>query len=238
MLDFIICPNCGEKINLKQCSTKSKLFFSYKICRCCGCNFTTISDKSIKTHIFAYFSILFILAVGDILIGVFSDQITNLLFLIMTSTVILGMGLNFLYQVKFKKNLENPHNCFFIITVNNSRGRMLNYIFENEVPANEYNLKYTEINKNHINILLPCSDIRMLAVTKENLEKLKLYGAYKIIIDKMEYFFILSDLTIDNGNVSLYFKSFKEMPMNNNNLYELNTINDQAICLVKKEVKT
>lgn len=51
--DFIICPNCGKKININTTKVVTADFFRYMICPECNGKFTKIPDSSrfyIKMH--------------------------------------------------------------------------------------------------------------------------------------------------------------------------------------------
>ena len=98
MTDFIVCPNCGRKIICRQCLTRKKLFFCYKICSNCGCNFTKISSYT-RFHIIVYFIVLFILGIGDLLISVLSEKSVHISFIIMFSAAILGVAVYLIQQI-------------------------------------------------------------------------------------------------------------------------------------------
>ncbi len=234
MSDHIICPDCGKKISLNKCPTKIKLFFGYKTCTDCGCNFTAVSDND-KTdlHIVVYFVILGILGGGNLLLYVLNEKASFILFAVMFLAAISGIAVNLNRQKKFINSLTNSSNAFFPITENKKQDKIIKYVYENELSESEKNLKYKAIKKNNINVLLPYPDLYML-FGENSIDKLELYHTYKIVFKGSEIFVILSDIKPNGENILLYFKSFgKGTAIESENEYKLLTLSDEVIGCVK-----
>jgi hypothetical protein len=231
--DFIICPNCGKKVICKQCLTRKKLFFCYKICSNCGCNFTKLIDHT-KFHTIIYFIVLFLLGIGDLLISVLSEKLVHMSFIIMFSAAILGFTVYLIQQRRYVENLNKSTNGFLVIIENKSQDRIIKYAREDTLSEAELRLKFDTIEKNNIIVLLPHYNVKMLLNYKINFCKLKINHFYKLTVNKAECFCVLTDIKEENDFI-LYLKFFDTgEKVNNQNEYDLLTIDDEIIGKVRR----
>lgn len=231
MIDYIICPNCGKKINPKQCETVDKLFFSYKICTNCGSNFTKADGiNKIFFHIIFHNAVLIILGVGNLLLDFANKKVVHILFPIMFSAAAAGIVFNYIQLIKQKKELNNSSNAFLPIIEYKKIDKIFKHVYENELSEKEKELRYLAINTENILYLRPCPNLYMLFKAQISMSKLKNDYTYKILVSRSELFVILSDLRICDENVILCFKSFvKTSLIQKENEYNLLTLNDEMI---------
>lgn len=226
--DFIICPNCGRKVICRQCLTRKKLFFCYKICSNCGCNFTKISSYT-RFHIIVYFIVLFILGIGDLLISVLSEKSVHISFIIMFSAAILGVAVYLIQQIRYAEILNKSTNGFLVIIENKNQDGIIKYACEDTLSEAELKLRYDTIKKENIIVLLPHYNVKVSLNDKHNFGELKVNHFYKLTVNKAEYFCILTDIK-EEGDFVLYLKFFDTgEKFKNENEYDLLTIDDALI---------
>lgn len=236
MPNYIICPNCGKKINNDDLKTIYKLFYAYKVCNECGLKFTKIHARTNVFVALFYIIIYFICIIYLILIGLYYynkilNESTSIIFIyLLVILTVLGIVLNIVNHILCKKSLEKSDNGFLPIIENKNQKNKIQFV--NEKKFKEKNNCYLSAKK--AIVLLPSSNlsITVLMDKKAELAKLHMYNAYKLIHkDFMEYV-ILADYIIDGENIILHIKRFEECQVltSINEKYSLLTIDDDLIC--------
>jgi len=207
---------------------RKKIFFCYKICSNCGCNFTKIPNHT-RFHIIVYFIVLFILGIGDLLISVLSEKSVHISFIIMFSAAILGVAVYLIQQMRYAEILNKSTNGFLVIIENKNQDGIIKYAREDTLSEAELKLRYDTIKKENIIVLLPHYNIKVRLNDKHNFGELKVNHFYKLAVNKAEYFCILTDIK-EEGDLILYLKFFDTgEKIKSENEYDLLTIDDELI---------
>lgn len=237
MPNYIICPNCGKKINNDDLKTIYKLFYAYKVCNECGSKFTKIHARTNVFVALYYIIIYFICIIYLILIGLYYyDKILNestsiiiFIYLLVILTV-LGIVSNIVNHILCKKSLEKSNNGFLPIIENKNGKNKIQFLNEKYFKEKSNDCLPT---KKAI-VLLPSSNfsVTVLVDKKVELAKLHMYNVYKLIHKNFMEYVLLADYKIDGENIILHIKRFEECRVLSsiNEKYSLLTIDDDLIC--------
>lgn len=224
--DFIICPNCGKKININTTKVVTADFFRYMICPECNGKFTKIPDSSrfyIKMHkisIYMLRILIIILTIISIYNSVNNDKsnlnytifqgIMLILVLILFIAVIMSLAIN---DHNCKRIIYKSRNGYLPIENSTDPKKVIDYIDEDlfcKTRKNKIGLDNSVI-KNAL-ILLPKANIIMTIPMISNIKALQIHDMYILLSDKRRYYAILADYGIDVNHITLYFKTMGKIP--------------------------
>lgn len=224
--DFIICPNCGEKININTAKVVTANFFRYMICPECNGKFTKIPDSSrfyIKMHkisIYMLRILIIILTIISIYNSISSDKsnlnytifqgIMLILVLVLFIAVIMSLAIN---DYNCKRIINKSRNGYLSIENSTDPKKVIDYIDEDlfcKTRKNKIGLDNSVI-KNAL-ILLPKANIIMTIPMISNIKALQIHDMYILLSNKHRYYAILADCGIGVDHITLYFKTMGKIP--------------------------
>lgn len=226
MPDFIICPNCGKKININTAKVVTADFFRYMICPECNGKFTKIPDSSsfyIKLHkisIYMLRALVIFLTIISIYNSISSDKsnlnytifqgIMLILVLILFIVVIMSLAIN---DYNCKRIINKSRNGYLPVENSSDSEKVIDYMDEDLFYKTQKNKVGSDnsVIKNAL-ILLPKSNIIMTIPIISNIEAIHIYDMYMLLSNERRYYAILVDYEIKADYITLFFKIMGKIP--------------------------
>lgn len=254
MTDFIVCPNCGKKINIRIINVVSTPFLKYITCSDCG-KFLTKPQRSTSVFIKLFQINMLLIQILVIFLTIVSlynkntdyadhnaqytvfQGICLIVFLVLFISLIF---IAFINDSISNKNLKTSRNGFLPVISGVCMSKYITYLKEDLITQSEID----EINKRErmfehsrnnsamdkCIILLPKTDITVKIGTEDikKTELIKLFDVYKF--NGKEIFLLLSDYQIEH-DIKLEFKILgnKNLPAIPGDSFELFDLNNEYI---------
>lgn len=245
MSNYIVCPDCGEKIySHGQNKPMNAGIYKYEICEKCGSKYTALPDD-VNVMLRAYDlmnncfrSIFVVLYVGLFIFSLLEAE--NKLLLLSLGLIsaallwlVIGVLSAVIREIRLSIFFKKAQNGYMVSLDGSRKVKYINYISETQVtPAyesgedsviysnagdkNNYkaskimffpfrNVRDIGIYDDRLTVLIPLSNVKA-SMSAEDVCDLQLYYTYKIYIDNIEIFLVLTDYKIENNNTSVYFK--------------------------------
>ncbi|MDE7293508.1 MAG: hypothetical protein K2N72_03695 [Oscillospiraceae bacterium] len=225
MNDFIVCPECGEKIYVKNSKILATPFFGYITCPECKKSLTDFQGFS-KAYRIIWTVIIPAVMILSVFLMCRSGLAEWLPVTVPCILTVLAVGVLAAYEIIRKRRIKKARNGLLPFISGVCRGKFVSYAKETEITQKEIdginayiieqdNFLAKAISKRRryddpyskVVLLLPRTDmtVKLSGENASNLKWIKLYDIYRV--NNEDIFLQLSNYSInENNDISLEFK--------------------------------